>query len=291
MSSKKVKKPNPDIWKQITTAWGKACSPSRPSLGDIKIYGKFILQSIGKKKNCRVLILGATPELRSLILKYGLSKKIDLFLLDLNLEMIRAMDEFIEIPNSKEKRVIGDWLSMPFKNEYFDLVLGDEVLINVSLTNRNKFLMEINRVLKSSGAFITRASHENPLAKKFTLEKALNKYSNYYLQNKLKFNQAVNYVLEEIFQNSYFKNPKGLLSLKFLEKDCYKALKSPSPLKRLIIKTILDDYSSLFKQSWSWESRPQQLKKFKEYFQIKEIETARDYLYSYILPIYYLIKK
>jgi len=78
--------------------------PSRPFLGDICIYDKFIRQEIKKEKLFKVLILGATSELRDLLSKYCLSDyNLKVFLLDINPEMIKAMDSLVGIKNKQEK--------------------------------------------------------------------------------------------------------------------------------------------------------------------------------------------
>ena len=68
----KTKKSQSKEWKKIASVWKDILSPSRPSLGDIRIYDKFIKQEIKKRKLLKALILGATPELRDLLSKYRL---------------------------------------------------------------------------------------------------------------------------------------------------------------------------------------------------------------------------
>lgn len=289
MNKKRIKV-EPKGWQKIAQAWQKMTSPARPSSGDVKIYGKFIQLTTKNNKSCRVLILGSTPELRNLVLKLGLLKKIDLCLLDLNSAMIYAMNSFLEINEAKERRIIGDWLNMPFKDHYFDVVLGDEILINVAEKDRDRLLQQICRVLKPDGAFITRASHVNPRARKFTVAKSLNKYSKLYLHHKLTLNQVLNYLFEELFELSYFRNNRKFLWMNVLLKDCQRQIKSRDAAKSMIMKLFVHEYRALFNQYWSWESRGEQTKRFKKYFKIKKIETAKDYLYAYVLPIYFLKK-
>jgi SAM-dependent methyltransferase len=289
--NKKVAKIEPKGWQKIAQAWQKMTSPSRPSLGDVQVYGKFIQQIIKGNRHYRVLVLGSTPELRNLILKLGLSKKIDLYLLDMNLAMIYAMNSFLEIDAAKERRIIGDWLKMPFKDQFFDIVLGDEILINVAEKNRDGLLQEIYRALRPGGAFIARASHINPLAKNFTVAKSLNKYSKLYLQHKLTLNQVLNYLFEEIFELSYFRNNEKYLYINALLGDIRHQMRSRDAVKAMIMRLFVNEYQALMHQRWSWESYGQQIKRFKKYFKIEKIETAKDYLYAYILPIYFLIKR
>jgi SAM-dependent methyltransferase len=278
-------------WQKIAQTWQKMTSPSRPSLGDVQIYGGFVKQIIKDNRNYRILVLGSTPELRNLILKLGLSKKTDLYILDINSAMIQARSSFLELDAVKEQRIIGDWLNMPFKDNFFDIVLGDEILINVVKDDRNELLQEIYRVLKSGGAFITRASHVNSQAKKFTVRKSFDKYTKLYLQNKLTFNQALNYLFEEIFELSFFRNKKKLLLIKVLLPEISKEMKATRSTKGFMVNAFVHEYRALFNQCWSWESKIEQIKRFKKYFSIQAIKSAKDYLYAYILPIYFLRKR
>ncbi len=288
--NKKRTKVEPRGWEKIAQAWQKMTSPARPSLGDVQIYGKFIQQIIKSNRHYRVLVLGSTPELRSLVLRLGLLKKIDLYLLDLNSTMIYAMSAFLEIDKAKERQIIGDWLNTPFKDQYFDIVLGDEILINVAEKDRDRLLQQIYRILKFDGAFITRASHVNPRARKFTVAKSINKYSKLYLQHKLTLNQVLNYLFEEVFELSYFRNGQKFLCMDVLLKDLRHQAKSYNAVKAMIARLFIKEYRALLHQHWSWESYGQQIKRFRKYFKIKKIETAKDYLYAYVLPIYFLKK-
>ena len=286
-----IKKPQSKEWKKIASVWKDILPPSRPSLGDICIYDKFIRQEIKKEKLFKVLILGTTPELRDLLSRYSLlGYNIKVFLLDINSEMIKAMDLLIEIKNKREKKLTGNWVKTSFKDNFFDLIIGDEVMINIKKEKRTDLLKEIFRILSPGGAFILRASHINFQAKKFTVKKSFNKYAKLYFQNKLNLNQVINYLLEEFFELSYFKNKKNLISLKFLEKDFKKELKSLDSEKWLV-KKFLKRTKTLLNQYWSWESKSEQTKRFRQYFKIKECKASDDYFYAHILPIYYLKSK
>jgi len=287
-----IKKPQPKGWKKISFVWKEMLPPSRPSSGDICIYARFLQQEIRARKPYKILILGSTPELRDLASKYCLlGHDLKIFILDINPEMIKAMDTLVEIGNKQEKKVIGDWLKMPFKNQSFDLVLGDEIMINVKEEKRDELLKEVFRVIKPNGAFILRACHVNPRAKRFTVKKSLDKYTNLYFQNKLNLNQVMNYLFEEFFELSYFKSKEGLISLKFLKKDFNKVLNSSNSTRKWLMKEFLSQLGLLSNQCWSWEPKSQQLKRFEKYFKVKKYKAADDYPYSYIFTIYCLKPK
>ena len=103
-------------WLNLAKKWQLVKPPIRPSKEDLKIYEKLL-----KKNKIRnnILILGATPELRELALKYG--KQI--VVCDINLNMILAMTELMRHKNKKEIWIKADWVSVPLKHNHFDAIL------------------------------------------------------------------------------------------------------------------------------------------------------------------------
>ena len=67
--------------------WAKTLPPARPAKEDIIIYRRFFNQYKNKNGKTKLLILGATPELRDL----AASLKFDVTVADFNIEMIRAL--------------------------------------------------------------------------------------------------------------------------------------------------------------------------------------------------------
>ena len=96
-------------WKNVSEWWGKLNSPWTPSLGEYKIYEKFLKKTTNfKDKDRKMLILGATALLRELGYKYGYQ----ITLIDINQEMVKDQTRFLGLKIPKEKVVIGDWLEM-----------------------------------------------------------------------------------------------------------------------------------------------------------------------------------
>ena len=48
--------------------------------------------------------------------------------------------------SKNEKRVIGNWLEIPFENDSFDFVWGDGISNNIYFKEHSKLFSEINRV-------------------------------------------------------------------------------------------------------------------------------------------------
>jgi len=151
--------------------WRKVEAPWRPSRGEIKFWeGK--VKEAAKRKGAKALVLGATPEIRDMLVKY----KLDVTLIDLDPQVKRAADRLIKRRNKKEKLVKADWLKMPLPSDYFDIVIGDGNFENISLGKHNLFYRNIWRVVKPDGYVLMGRccldfAFKNPLSFKGLIEK------------------------------------------------------------------------------------------------------------------------
>lgn len=83
-----------------------------------------------------------------------------------NFPILKKFGNTIGIDNSKiavklakkrgEKATIGNLLKLPFKNNYFDLVVCTDVLYHQDINCPEKVIKEFNRVLRTGGIFISR---------------------------------------------------------------------------------------------------------------------------------------
>ena len=137
-------------WKKLVKQWKRHTPPGRPSLKDVAVYRKF-LKTV-KTNKPKVLVLGATSELRDLLFRLGFTVTV----IDLNWDMIMATSSLLKQKNSNEVIIMANWLNMPLKSNYYDAIVGDIVLQNLSDHDQNKFLSEIKRLLKPKGVFISR---------------------------------------------------------------------------------------------------------------------------------------
>lgn len=160
-------------WKDYAKQWGKYCaSPGSPSDQAISVYRKFIKKT-GYKKGIKILILGATPELRDLVQEF--TKEVTL--VDINWEMISEMTKLLKKPNNQEIWIKADWLKIPIMDKYFQIVLGDLVLGNVEYNKQSQLLSEVKKVLVPQGYFIQKIQLL-PNKWPYTLEQTLNLYKN-----------------------------------------------------------------------------------------------------------------
>lgn len=128
--------------------------PGSPSArpGILKLYQSFFQKAVGKKRNFKALVLGATPELCDLVLE----NRGELTVCEASLEAVMKMEEVMRFSLEKAIIVRSSWLNNHLDSNYYDLVLGDIVFINV-LSKEQPFLArEIRRLLKKGGYFLTR---------------------------------------------------------------------------------------------------------------------------------------
>ena len=170
MSHKEYTQP----WKKMAEAWKVFGKGNHPSEHDIEVYEDFFLKAIGSQLSPRVLVLGATCEIRDMLSKYT---NVDVTLLDISGDMIKALGSLMKRKTENEKWVEGNWLDAPFDDNCFDVVFGDQVKSNVSAEDHKKFYNEIHRVLKPSGYHISRITSRFPDTRIFSAEEIVDKYS------------------------------------------------------------------------------------------------------------------
>ena len=142
-----------DAWNKLSLNWGKYVTPPvRPCFGLLKNWEKIVKEVAKKTKKPKALILGSTPELRDLVLKYNFES----FACDINPDMLEAMDKLMKYKNhSKNKKIIANWLKINFPKRIFDLILGHQALEQIlSQKDLKKLLNKLKNLLKPTGFFL-----------------------------------------------------------------------------------------------------------------------------------------
>jgi ubiquinone/menaquinone biosynthesis C-methylase UbiE len=141
---------------QYANFWKKKLMPEvKPLPSHLNFFENKIREVLEKNKSPKALVLGVTPEIRDVLAKY----KIETVCLDMNPLMIAAMNLLVKRKNTKEKIVIGNWLNIPFKDNFFDFIISDCPHDNLPYGNLNKFFGSVNKVLKRDGYFLLASSH------------------------------------------------------------------------------------------------------------------------------------
>jgi len=177
----KKKPTNKTVYTAIANKWKKGGPPARPTPDEIKSifepHFKNVSRAVfrNKKRKARVLILGATPELRDLALKC----KMITWSIDINPNMMKAMSKLMK-HRKKGKIVINNWLTMSriLPKEYFDLIISEQSYNIVPLKKWDKFSKEIKKVIQKDGHIIFKFTTVpknrrkfNPAIKQFSQDK------------------------------------------------------------------------------------------------------------------------
>lgn len=157
-------------WKKIAKIWKNIKPTYKPSKTEVLLFEKF-LKIIQKNDDFKVLILGATPEIRDMLAK----NKLSVTILDANPTMVKAMNQLVKTRNKNEKIVIGNWLKMPFRDNMFNLIISDHPTSSLNLSQVKTLFSEIHRVLKPNEHFIVDV-HINALLKPIGQNKFIDKY-------------------------------------------------------------------------------------------------------------------
>src|SRR3989338_8757797 len=161
-------------WKKIAEGWQKLGIGNHPSPHDVDVYRRFLMDAMRGEDRPNVLLLGATPEIRDMLAEYP---EIEVTVLDVNGEAIRAMTSFMKEKPVNEKQAVGDWLFFPLPEYTYDAVFGDQISTNVSFENLDTLYRRIRAALKPSGYLITRITSHFPDTRIYAPEELIEKFS------------------------------------------------------------------------------------------------------------------
>lgn len=239
--------------------------------GIIAMYREIITRVIDERGGtlAKAMVLGATPEIRDIVLGTGVS----LVSIDIHEQILHDMGELMEYKNHpNENLVIGNWLELPFDDERFDFILGDGITNNVFVNEHNKLFSEINRVLKPAGYVLLRdvvrqESHPRRQIKKI-IEVAHNeRWHKYDLWMELYcYNSDCGYNREGQFVDM------NEIAGKF-EKEFYGRGIFTDEEEQYIKKFMNGTVKSTFVEEVEWTKR------FSEYFELVSVDHPDDFKY------------
>lgn len=286
-----------NVWKDISKDYSKLLIPNRPSQDDCRNYGLLINEVLKKKNNAKIMVMGSTPELRRILYTYKFLQKAEVFCLDVNESMYKAMTDFLMKADFKEKYFKRSWLNTKFKDKMFDLIVGDEVICNIDKKEHDNLFKEINRILKDTGAWVTRHNFYTEQVKKTNVKKILLNLARKIHTGEYCFQQAASILYTNLFYYESWINQNGnttVSHLKIIKREhgqSFKNHKFNQAIKELIsiyennFVSICGDYK------WHVLSEKESERELKNYFTIKKKVYARDYPSVKCAPIYLLKKR
>lgn len=130
--------------------WRRYGPPARPTEGDIRIFERHARRAV-RDKTGWALVLGATPELRDLLAKMSFR----VTAVDNGLRMLLAMTTLLTQVAERENLVVGEWLTLPFGDDLFDLIIGDRSFNMLPVSRLDSLMVELWRVLRPEGLLST----------------------------------------------------------------------------------------------------------------------------------------
>ncbi len=274
-----------EAWNKLARCWVKYVTPpAKPCEGLLKIWEEIVKQVAKKVENPKALILGATPELRDLLLKYNF----DTIAYDINPNMLKAMEKLMSYKNHpKNKKISGSWLKMNFKKNSFDLILGHQSLGQIlNVRDLRKLLDRLKKILKPSGFLLICEVVREKIEAKITERNRAELFKKYQKKKILEC-ELHNFLKYNSDWNPYSKSPSSLGTLAI-----YKKIKELSRRDKTIKKFYL----------W-WEKvlggknkrvlvffKKDLEKLLRQYFKLLPIEQCHDFPFCKYMPCY-LLKK
>ena len=276
-------------WTILAQWWRKIEPPIRPWPSEVRIYKKLSKKVLKGTKSPKILVLGATPEMRDVAASF---KNAEVTVADISLDMLLIMRRFMKSKNPKEILVRGDWTTMPLSRNYYDLALGDGLTGNVEYKRHPILFRHISELLKPPGHFITRIPAINfPEWKNKSVEEILD----YVLRHRLGVADLY-FLLFMSFWNDKLGMqgaPGDYLSHQRLKKYWNPTKKKYQHPNRFLEKIMNDFYKLIppIKKSWYNVSLWRTEKMIKPHFKIQGIFYGGTKIPICWSPIYLLKKK
>jgi|GEM_PF-5899337 len=288
-----------EVWGEISRGYSKLVIPNRPSAGDCANYSTLIHSVLKNIKRPKIMIMGSTPELRSILYTYTFRQGAQIFTTDLSPDMNQAMREFV-VPATttelKEGFLHGSWLKTNFPDNSFDLVVGDEVICNISADEHQNLFSEISRILKKGGHWITRHNFYLAKNKKQSPKSIILGIVNGINQGRYTFQYGINILYLLLFYRLIINQSQHRVNLNDEVRVARSILAGPmtkeqrQTLKELI--RLFECYFGRYKNYyWYVLSRQDSLDELKTHFDLKKELYAKDYLTARCSPVCLLQKR
>lgn len=285
-------------WENWANYWKLLLDCSRPSLGDIEIFGGILNEKIKGIDSPAIVILGSTPELRELCTAYSAEYNANVTCVELVDYMHKAMTNLMFKNNDKEKVVFSNWLATGLPDSFADVIVGDLTEGNITEDLKEQYFLEMNRVLKTGGKYIHRSTayiseaEASPMLNFAQISEKLNEYKKLALCGSLSIQKAACHLGGELAWDSWYKT-KGKLTLSAYKEeisDLDKSYKENS-LEGKILEAFHMIWDGIIDKYWDFYDLDKTIDLYEEYFTEVKSHYAKDYPVAKYTPIFEMIKK
>ncbi len=277
-------------WLTVARRWSEIPAPMGPWPSEMKIYQKLAKKYLKGIKKPKILILGATPQMRDIAHAF---RNAEVTCVDIDVNMLFAMSSLLKNPQNADSEiwVKSSWITVPLKENYYNLILGEAVLGNVPFMLWTKFLQHLQDVLRHNGYFVSRVVvtdlgnwHGKNLDEVFS----------YASEKKLNFIELYFLLFYRIFGSQ--KRKMSNLDMYKTIKKYYNKKKQRYVLENRYVEGLLNKIAKYLPASpFQWSNSPQAFseKYLKRYFKIiaKEFGGGESQFSSAYHPIYLLKRK
>lgn len=263
-------------------AWGNISFPNRPTEKELEIYRAFMAGIPGEIS--KILILGATPELRDLAAKM----KMQTFVCDFSPLMPYGMMKFLRFAKTQEEIWIkANWLDMPFADNFFDIIVGDLSLRHINPETQERFLNKISHILKPEGRLVMRTHVINPTYQKRSYRDILDEtMALFYTKKKY---EVMGVLLSRLFDSSTKDKKINLEEIRFAVKKYISIYKMPFSY-RLFLHEFIEKRIKHYYLNPTSQSKEEVEELLNKFFRILGREHDDTYPESEFYPIYKLEK-
>lgn len=151
---------------ELAARWETVPRPIRLGPDDIGLYDRALKAEL-LDEGTGVLLLGSTPELRSLVARHGHR----ITGADIDAVFWKAMSLLCSA-RGPESFIAGDWLALP-RSPAWRVILADDALNMLAWADMQVMIARLANMLTPNGVFITRTQAQNPDVDLETLAEAV----------------------------------------------------------------------------------------------------------------------
>lgn len=278
MNVKRIKK-----WDSLAETWHDAGPPASPSPDDLKIYTRFLRRAVKNVDSPKIMILGSTPRLRTLVARL----EVPVTCVDISKRMLTKTSRLVTHKNTRERLVCQDWLHLDLPGPKFCAIVGDKILDNVPYERWLLLKERLIAHLRNGACFITRVAPQDRSLCESSFDGLLKKWAGQYDDGVLSLQKAASGLWEQTLGASAQTIP-GKQSISIFNEEI-KYLEQIKERLRPSEAALISEFTKLFGKSlryeWTAYTLGNVIDALAEELTLVNMDRARDYAAARRQPI------